>query len=231
MGKYNPFVWVLSVQCAVYGIGKQQSRMPAMLHIRIFGLPKETFQLHESNRIRFLLTLKFMKTVYLVRHAKSSWDFPQLSDHDRPLNGRGKQAAPEMGKRLASRDILPDQLISSTAKRARRTAYAIAKEIGYEKKDIIKTKYLYHAGEEEMLSLVRRQHDDISSLMLFGHNPSFTYFANQLAGVSIENIPTSGVVAVEFDTDSWDSIRFGQGKLVFFDYPKKPFETSEPKQP
>ena len=162
-----------------------------------------------------------MKTLYLVRHAKSSWDFPHLSDHDRPLNGRGKRNAPEMGTRLASQGITPDLMITSSAKRARRTAFAIALEVGYAKKDIIRTKYLYHAGEDEMLSLVQKQHDDIHSLMLFGHNPGFTYFANALANASIDNIPTSGIAAIQFPVDAWKDVKFGEGELLFFDYPKK----------
>ena len=165
-----------------------------------------------------------MKTLYLVRHAKSSWDYPHLSDHDRPLNGRGKRNAPEMGARLASRGIKPDLMISSSAKRARRTANAIAAEVGYAKGDIIRTKYLYHAGEHEMLSLVQKQHDEAPTLMLFGHNPGFTGFANALADTDIDNIPTSGVAAIQFDVDSWKDVDFGKGELLFFDYPKKPFQ-------
>ena len=80
---------------------------------------------------------------------------------------------------------------------------------------------LYHAGENELLKIVRSQKNSLESLMLFGHNPGFTWFANSLTGNYIDNVPTAGIVAVSFDCDDWNDVDFGTGNLVFFDYPKK----------
>lgn len=162
-----------------------------------------------------------MKLLYLVRHAKSSWANMSLADHDRPLNNRGKRNAPEMGKRLHSKGILPDLLISSTAKRALSTAKKIALEINYEPNKIRTSRFLFHAGEEDIVELIRQQDNNLDSLMLFGHNPGFTYCVNLLSNAGIDNVPTCGIIAISFDTDSWRDIERGQGKLTFFDYPKK----------
>ncbi len=161
-----------------------------------------------------------MKTLYLVRHAKSSWDYPHLADIDRPLNGRGKKNAPEMGRRLREKGILPNQLISSPAKRAYKTAKEIAKQLGYPEHKIRIDHDIYHAGQSSLLEVVRSQTDEVESLMLFGHNPGFTHFANALANESIANVPTAGIVAIRFD-QGWDGIDYGDGELIFFDYPKR----------
>ena len=162
-----------------------------------------------------------MKRLYLVRHAKSSWSDPTLGDIDRPLNDRGKKNAPEMGERLKNQSILPDVLISSPAKRARSTAKKIAKKIGYSKKKILIADLLYHGSLNDMLNGIQQFDDDHGSVMLFGHNPSFTDFANQLCNINIYNIPTCGIVAIDFNVESWKEVENKKGDLVFFDYPKK----------
>lgn len=158
-----------------------------------------------------------MKILYLVRHAKSSWADPHLADIDRPLNGRGKKNVPEMGQRLRKKNILPDLLLASPANRALTTAKKIAKEIGYAENDIKTSERIYHSGSEELLHVVQGQSDSIDSLMLFGHNPGFTWFANSLSGEHIDNIPTCGVVSIEFDIEHWTEVNSGKGRLSFFD--------------
>ena len=162
-----------------------------------------------------------MKTLYMVRHAKSSWDDMSLGDHDRPLNGRGKRNAPEMGMRLKERGVSPDLLISSSANRAHSTAKMISNEIGYSKSDIELTRELYHADEEDIILFVQKQKDSANSLMIFGHNPGFTDCVNLLCGSGYYNIPTCGIAAMTFDTDSWKEVNSGRGTLEFYDYPKK----------
>ena len=162
-----------------------------------------------------------MKTLYLVRHAKSSWDDPSLDDIDRPLNPRGKKDAPEMGDRLKKLKILPDLLLTSPGKRARSTAKKIARQIGYPKKEILIDDALYHGSDDMLIDIVKNLPDSKQSVMLFGHNPGFTAFANQLCNINIYNIPTAGVVAIDFHIDSWKDAEPGKGELVFFDYPKK----------
>ena len=162
-----------------------------------------------------------MKTLYLVRHAKSSWDFPELTDIDRPLNKRGQRNAPEMGERLAKKGILPDLMLTSPAKRAVDTCREIAGKIGYPAEKIVVNKKIYHAYTLELLDIVSAQPNDINSLMLFGHNPGFTGFANKLCHVDIHNIPTSGIFCCTFDIETWEDVDFNGGEFVFFDYPKK----------
>ena len=164
-----------------------------------------------------------MKTLYIVRHAKSSWSDPSLSDHDRPLNNRGKKNAPEMGLRLKHLGILPDVMISSSANRALTTAREIASAIGYPQENITITRDLYHAGENNILHMLHSLDNSYNSVMIFGHNPGFTWFANALGDLDIDNIPTAGIVSLQFDVDSWFQLAYGKGKLEFFDYPKKPF--------
>lgn len=162
-----------------------------------------------------------MKKLFLVRHAKSSWDDPSLDDIDRPLNDRGKKNAPEMGERLKKQGIRPDLLIASPARRAHGTAIKLSKKIGYPKEEIIINDGLYHGSDDMLIDIVRTLPDSAESIMLFGHNPGFTYFANQLCNININNIPTAGIVAIDFHIDAWRDVDFGKGELVFFDYPKK----------
>jgi phosphohistidine phosphatase len=164
-----------------------------------------------------------MKTLYVIRHAKSSWDDVNLSDFDRPLNERGKRDAPRMGKRLKEKEIHPDQLISSPAKRAMSTCKRIAEVLAL-KKDCIKAEpALYHADADQILNVVRQINPKNDTIFIFGHNPGMTEFVelmNPDKTKVIDNIPTCGVVALQFPTHDWQSVDFGKGKLLFFDYPK-----------
>jgi len=162
-----------------------------------------------------------MRSLYLVRHAKSSWDSPELSDHQRPLNKRGKKDAPKMGKLLRERNELPDLMISSTAKRAFSTAKRIAEELGYKIKDIEKNEMLYMADTNEYYNIIRKAPKKVYKLMLFSHNYGITYFANNISNSNIDNIPTCGVVRIDFEIDSWKDIENQKGNLIYFEYPKK----------
>lgn len=161
-----------------------------------------------------------MKKLFIVRHAKSSWDDPDLDDFDRPLNKRGKRNAPEIGKRLAMRGVFPDLIITSPAKRAAATARRIAEAIAYPNKKIIKDDSFYHGSIQDVIGVVQKLDDQINSLMIFGHNPGLTDLANYLSGADIYNIPTCGVVEIDFDFNSWKMLGSKEGKLVKFDFPK-----------
>ena len=163
-----------------------------------------------------------MKTLFIIRHAKSSWDASNVDDFERPLNDRGKRDAPRMGKRFKEKDIHPGLLLSSPATRAFSTAKRIAKVLKYPKDDIKTDRRLYHADEETMLRVVRELKDNQNVVMIFGHNPGLTEFVNSLMDgqLDIDNVPTCGVVAFQFDSDSWKNVDWGKGKLLFFDYPK-----------
>ena len=163
-----------------------------------------------------------MKTLFIIRHAKSSWDASNVDDFDRPLNERGKRDAPRMGKRFKEKDIHPDLMVSSPAKRALSTAKRIAEVLKYKKDDIKSDRRLYHADEEIILTVIRELKDNRDVVMLFGHNPGLTEFVNSLMDGSqdIDNIPTCGVVAFQFSIEHWAEIDWGKGKMLFFDYPK-----------
>ena len=163
-----------------------------------------------------------MKTIILVRHAKSSWKDSNLDDFDRPLNTRGKRNAPFMGEKLKERRIMPDLMLSSPAKRAKKTVIAIAKALDYPKKDIIYNDKMYHTSASYLLKMVKGQDDKHDAIMLFGHNPGFNDFADMLLENNpVRNIPTTGVYCIGFDVDSWKKLRAGEGKSVFFDFPKR----------
>jgi len=126
-----------------------------------------------------------------------------------------------MGRRLKVRDISPDTLISSTANRAYTTAQKIASEIGFPAAEIVPNSGLFHAGPNEILEVIQNIKEEHQSAMIFGHNPGFTWAANQLSGLSIDNVPTCGVVSLNFEVSSWSEVDFGKGELVFYNYPKK----------
>lgn len=165
-----------------------------------------------------------MKILCLVRHAKSSWDNPELSDFDRPLNDRGKKNAPLMGKRLREKHVTPDVMLSSPAERALTTCKELAKELHFSEEKIKTDKRLYHANEDQILKVVQElkdsPRDSEEVVMIFGHNPGLTEFANALLNETIMNIPTCGVVYATLNIEHWKEARFGCGELVFFDFPK-----------
>ena len=164
-----------------------------------------------------------MKTLYLVRHAKSSWDDLDLTDIERPLNERGKKDVPRMGKRLKEKKIFPDIMLSSPATRALETCKVIAKTLGFAEGKIKTDKRLYHADEDQLLKIIqgiKDQNDDEELVMIFGHNPGLTVFANLLLKEHIENIPTCGVVGSVVSVKSWKETKFGSGEMKFFDFPK-----------
>mgnify|MGYP001437273041 FL=1 len=162
-----------------------------------------------------------MKYLFLTRHAKSSWGNPGLADIDRPLNKRGKKAAPFMGKLIMDKGEKPELLISSPAYRAFLTAKAFGEAMGLVENDIIIDRTIYGAGAQQLLELVQNQDDLYKSIMLFGHNPTFTSFVNLLTGSNIMNVVTCGVVRIDFEFSSWTDIDFGSGRLAYYEYPKK----------
>jgi len=161
-----------------------------------------------------------MKQLTLIRHAKSSWDDPALADDQRPLSARGRRDAPEMGRRLSVLGFLPDMIVSSPAKRARRTAKAIRQEIGGKVAFAIEPS-VYMAAPGELIDLARSLGDSLGHVAIVGHNPGLTDLANLLGDLRIENVPTAGVVRLELDVDTWKDVRPGCGRTIDFDYPKR----------
>jgi len=158
------------------------------------------------------------KQLLLVRHGKSDWGNADLKDFDRPLNKRGKANAAEMAERLLSREFHFDLMVSSPAKRALTTAKYFAE--AYEVEQIQIEKDIYEANTTALLNVVNSLDDGAETVIMFGHNPGFTDFANELSNADIYNIPTAGMVLISFPFDSWKMVSRGTGQLVFFDYPK-----------
>ncbi|HSN51721.1 MAG TPA: histidine phosphatase family protein [Woeseiaceae bacterium] len=161
-----------------------------------------------------------MKTLTLVRHAKSSWKDTSLADRDRQLNKRGERDAPEMGRRIAAAGIRPSLIVSSPAVRAWTTARIIAEAIGYPREFLQRDQRLYLASVNAILDVVVAQDNGFNNLMIVGHNPGFTDFANYLVPGLTNNIPTAGVVSVELDTDDWSLYARPGVELVLYDFPK-----------
>lgn len=160
------------------------------------------------------------RLLLICRHAKSSWHDATLGDFDRPLNKRGQRDAPEMGRRLLRRGIRPDLIMASPAARAKATAVHYATQLGYPLARLQYNPIQYTATVPQLLGLVHTAATAVHTLLLVGHNPESTALANMLGGLAIDNIPTSGIVALEFALASWRELTAGAGTLLFFDYPK-----------
>jgi len=165
-------------------------------------------------------TFQKMKTVYLVRHAKSDWS-GSVEDVDRPLNERGKRDAPMMAIRLLDRKAKVDRFVSSPAKRAFSTAWAFASAYDRKKTDIIQEPDLYLPAPDMFFSVMEKFDDKDKSVAIFSHNYGITDFANSLQLVKLDNMPTSSIFAFKIKTDDWSSIRKAEKEFMFFDFPKK----------
>lgn len=161
-----------------------------------------------------------MKSVIIIRHAKSSWDNIGESDFDRPLNDRGKEDAPKMANRLLERKVSIDAFISSSAKRARKTAALFIKEFNGDKEDILLVPELYLAGPDAFYEAIAKAPSSAKTIALFGHNPGITEFANDLTDVRIDDMPTCAIFAVKADIKDWSEFRDAEKQYWFFDYPK-----------
>lgn len=166
-----------------------------------------------------------MKTLYLVRHAKSSWEYPYLDDFDRPLNERGKHTAPKMGQWLKDNSYLPDYALSSPALRTKTTAEIIFNifQQPHVQLHFSPRLYMFTTRTEELLPTLWHLPATADKVMLFGHNPTFSALARTLARASLpfDEIPTCGFVALQFDIADWQSLHFKQAELLAYQFPKK----------
>lgn len=166
-----------------------------------------------------------MKTLYLLRHAKSSWDEP-VDDHDRPLAPRGRRAAPAMAEHMAAADRIPQRVLCSTAARARQTWHLMAPILGSLPVDY--RPGLYESDPGRILDLVRWKGGAEDVLMVVGHNPSLQMLAEQLAGQGPPRLmkrlaskyPTAALAVVEFPAEAWPEVAPRAGTLVDFLRPK-----------
>lgn len=172
-----------------------------------------------------------MRTLLLLRHAKSSWDRPDLDDMERPLNARGQRAAPLMGRYISGRGLVPDLVLCSTAIRARQTLELVTAEwetIDGDEVNVSMRSSLYLASVGELLAMVKRADDDAKSIMIVGHNPGLAIFAGLLADrgdskglrAIATKFPTAALAVVDLDIGGWKDIAPGGGVLRFFVRPK-----------
>jgi len=160
------------------------------------------------------------RTITLIRHAKSDWGDPALSDFDRPLNERGEHDAPRMGEILNERDVMFDLVLASPAKRAITTARAICNAVGYAEERIEQIRDLYLASAAKIIDIVHAVDGSCKQIAVVCHNPGITSLANALGDRKIDNIPTCGIVMLETESE-WKFLKPKRCKTIDFLYPKK----------
>jgi phosphohistidine phosphatase len=160
-----------------------------------------------------------MKALFLIRHAKSSWDDPTLSDPSRPLTRRGERDAAMMGKRLSHRHVRPDVIVSSPAVRALDTARLIARALHYKPKDIVVDARLYASSADALIEVIEALDVTVECVMLVGHNPEFTELAHRFSS-GITDMPTCAVVRFEFKAKTWKGLGLRRPVSSEFDSPK-----------
>ncbi len=161
------------------------------------------------------------RKLFIIRHGKSSWDHQGLDDIDRPLAERGILNAEDMAKRLAHKGLIPELLVSSPASRAMNTALIMARFWMLKPAALQIHEPLYDAFISNIEQVVSGISSEVQSLAIFGHNPSWTAYANQFLRRPLDNLPTAGVVVVTLESDNWKGLGRGQVKDVHVDYPKK----------
>lgn len=159
-----------------------------------------------------------MKTLYIARHAKSSWDFPLLSDEERPLMEKGKKNTIKAAEFLLQKQVKIDVIISSHAVRALETAKIFAQVLQYPQDQIIIAEQVYHASGEDLTDVLFELDDRYTSAMIVGHNPTMTDYLNRFLKQPVENFKTSGVACISFDTDQWAKIPLAKHKVNFITF-------------
>lgn len=163
-----------------------------------------------------------MRTLYLIRHAKSSWGNPGLRDHDRPLNERGLHDAPRMAQFLLEKEVKPDLIVSSPAKRAFSTALFFAETFQIDPGDIQRNPDIYEAFPQEIQRIISDLPDSATTVLMFGHNPTFTEVANlYFENDFIDNLPTCGIVKIISTAPSWRAFYEGNSKVSACYFPKE----------
>jgi len=159
-----------------------------------------------------------MKELLIMRHAKSSWDLPYNTDFERPLNKRGRKAAPRMGEFLVDRDLLPDLIVSSPAERAKQTAELLVEASGYDG-EMQLAHAIYHAYSEDLMLVVQGLPDEAERVMLVGHNPGFEMLVEQLCGGAVR-MPTAAIAYIWLSAASWAEVEVETGELQWLVKPK-----------
>lgn len=162
-----------------------------------------------------------MRRLTLIRHSKSSWDDPEISDFERPLNARGRRDAPEMAERTRSLGKPPLQLISSPALRAITTARIFAEVWGLPLDDILIESRLYDASSARLVQVIREFEAEAAHAVIVAHNPGLSELALALASCPFRELPTTGVLSLELDIEQWIAIAPQSGRVGVYRYPKE----------
>lgn len=165
-----------------------------------------------ETHLRIFFSEALMKTLLILRHAKSSWSDASLSDHDRPLKRRGKRDAPRMGRLLRDEELLPDLVISSSARRALSTAEAAASASGFEGQ-IEVTRAFYHADPETYIERLKLLPNEIDRVLIVGHNPGVEMLLAELTGFH-ERMPTAALAQVDLPVEEWTDIALDSGGFL-----------------
>ena len=161
-----------------------------------------------------------MRTLLVIRHAKSTWAKEGQRDFDRPLNNRGNQDAAEMAKRLVEKSIHLDALFSSPARRALTTCMYFAKALNIIDKNILPISQLYNADASTFFNVISETNDSFNAIAIFSHNPGITDFVNDLTTTKIDIMPTCGIFAVQFESNHWKDFSTVEKGFLFFDFPR-----------
>ena len=161
-----------------------------------------------------------MKKLYLLRHAKSSWNYPELDDFERPLNKRGRSDLPVMARVINKHGIKPDLIVSSPALRAAFTAINVIQLAGISEDLLTYDNMIYEASTSMLLNLIKSTNDKIDSLMFVGHNPGLTTLASYLSDKQVDNIPTCGLFGMKLKVTNWRDLSENSASFLFYEYPK-----------
>jgi phosphohistidine phosphatase len=170
--------------------------------------------------------MKNKKVLHLVRHAKSSWDYENISDVDRPLKIRGIKNAYDMARRIKIKNLVPDQLITSPANRALHTATIFARVIELPFTKIMIEPLLYNSSPDRVITFIKEIDNTLNSVMIFGHNPEFTDLANMFIQGQFLEVPTTGIVSIIFETSDWSGIEKENVTGTMIDFPKKDLQAT-----
>lgn len=160
------------------------------------------------------------KQLMLIRHAKAEWNSAAQTDFDRSLSKRGHSDAPEMAKRVLKQGLVPELLLSSPAVRALSTARHFAEEWQISASAISTNERIYEAGVRDLLRVVNAVDDAYAFIALFGHNPGLTDFVNYVSDAALVQMPTCGIILMEFSVESWAMVGAATSRILLFDYPK-----------
>jgi len=161
------------------------------------------------------------KILQITRHAKSNWDYDQIADIDRPLKQKGIERAYQVSHKIKQENLVPDLMISSPANRALHTAVIFARVLGVPLSKLSVNQLLYDTSASQILELIAHTHDDVDTLMIFGHNPDFTQLVNQFARTKIPNLTTGTTVSFVFKTDSWKKLSRDKVERQINHFPEK----------